>query len=77
MPLHARGAHYFGKIGLFLKCTGHQQIADELFQTILEEDGVGYKSTKCESCGTTINVTARAGGEWEFQEYFPGSPERR
>lgn len=71
MPAHARGAHYFGKIADFLKCSRelHQQIADKTYEEIQREKGRGVKSVECQKCGTTIVVSARGLGEWEVQEY--------
>lgn len=78
MPLHARGAHYFGKIAAFLKCgVDHGRLADDAYSQIQRERGSSFKSVECDSCGTTINVTARGKGEWEFREFPPRTGQER
>lgn len=73
MPLHARGAHYFGdsQVAKMLKCgQSHMELAGKEYDKIKTETGNGFSSFKC-SCGTIINVTVRSGGEWEVQESIP------
>lgn len=72
MPQHARGAHYFSRIAEFLKCTNnHEAIADKIYSKIKSESEFGFGSTKCEKCGSNINVSVRPGGEWEYTIFPP------
>lgn len=89
MPLHARGAYYFGKVANFMKCPiSHEELADKIYEQMLSKEGQKYgtQTGKCENCQTIIVVSARPNGEWETR-YFPAkkqeeemagaSPERR
>jgi hypothetical protein len=79
MPLHARGAHYYGDPGVssMLKCEkNHDQIANELHSEISKDSTYGYQSTNCESCRTTITVSVR-GIEWEARFYPPKKGKER
>lgn len=66
-----RGAWYLGQPGVatMLRCTqDHRKIADTVYSQIQRESEVGFKSVRCGECNTTLNVNARAFGEWEIIE---------